>query len=369
MLGLELGKRLLNLLLPVLLITIPAFGQDKSVVAPKAAPTAPVEKETTAETAGDPDADEASSSSATASKHPATAHFALHPELATASKSKHSAFELFPASKPERVPKLNEPASATGTLPQKEAEAGGADSAAELSKKLSNPVSSLISFPIQANFDFGMGAGGSGWRMTMNVQPVIPIALNPKWNLISRTIVPIIHQGNVVAPGTGQSGLGDVTQSFFLSPNKTEPFIWGIGPVVLLPTATNGFLGNHQWGLGPTIVILKQQHGWTYGALWNHLWRVAGGSGKPKVNADFVQPFLAYGTKDGWTYTLNTETTYDWTGNSWAVPVHFQISKVLRFGKQPISFGGALRCWITSPTGGPEGCGLRVIVTGIFPKK
>jgi len=242
------------------------------------------------------------------------------------------------------------------------------DDSAELSKKLANPVSSLISFPIQMNFDFGMGTG-SGWRMTTNVQPVIPIALNKDWNLISRTIIPIIHQGNVVAQGTSQSGLGDIVQSIFISPNKTEPFIWGLGPAVLVPTATNQFLGGKQLGIGPTAVVLKQQGPWTVGILWNHIWRVAGGSGRPKVNADFFQPFVSYATKDGWSYTGNTESTYDWTGNHWAVPIHFQIAKIVRFGKQPVSFGGAMRCWVTSPNGGPEGCGLRIVITGLFPKK
>lgn len=237
-----------------------------------------------------------------------------------------------------------------------------------LAKKLANPVASLISFPIQMNFDFGMGTG-SGWRMTTNIQPVIPIALNKDWNLISRTILPVIHQGNVVAPGTGQSGLGDVVQSIFFSPNNTEPVIWGVGPAALTPTATNSSLGSKQWGLGPTVVVLKQRGPWTVGALWNHIWSVSGGNGRPKVNADFMQPFLAYSTKDGWTYTLNTESTYDWTGHSWGVPIHAQLTKIVRFGKQPISFGGGIRCWATSPSGGAEGCGLRVIVTGIFPKK
>src|SRR5436190_2720606 len=157
-----------------------------------------------------------------------------------------------------------------------------AEDTAELSKKLSNPVASLISFPIQANFDFGMGTG-SGWRSTTNIQPVIPIALNAKWNLISRTIVPIIHQGNVVSAGTSQNGLGDIVQSLFFSPNKSEPFIWGIGPAILIPSATNKFLGSKQLGLGPTVVVLKQQHGWTVGALWNHIWKVSGGSGRSKV--------------------------------------------------------------------------------------
>jgi hypothetical protein len=353
--------------LTVLLITVAALGQNKSPVATNATnPTTHelVENESTVETYST--TDEAGSVSSTSKKTLARVHFELHPELAATGKSKHSSFELFPASKPARVPRLNATAKATDEQPQKAA--GGADDAAELSKKLANPLASLISFPIQTNFDIGMG-DGSGWKMTINLQPVIPIALNKKWNLISRTIIPIIHQGSVVAPGTGQSGLGDVVQSIFISPNKSEPFIWGVGPVVLIPTATNEFLGGKQLGLGPTVVVLKQQKGWTVGTLWNHIWRVAGGSGRPRVNSDFIQPFVSYSTKDGWSYTLNTESTYDWTSNSWAIPIHFQIAKIVRFGKQPVSFGGAIRCWVTSPEGGPESCGPRIVITGIFPKK
>jgi hypothetical protein len=400
----EFAKRLLNLLLPALLITIsalliavPALGQNESVINKQSTRIA-TKQATTANTSAKTDADDAASetddsSSSTSSMSDTSrsdtradisrsdtssrkqakssrVHFVLSHELTATEKDKHASFELFPESKPARVPTFNEPARRNRTLPQKDATPeAGEHSAEELAKKLSNPVSSLISFPIQSNFDFGMGPGGSGWRMTMNIQPVIPIALNPKWNLISRTILPIIHQGNVVAAGTGQSGLGDAVQSFFISPNKTEPFIWGVGPVVLIPTATNEFLGSDQLGLGPTLVVLKQQGHWTYGALFNHIWRVAGGDGKPNVNSTFMQPFLNYSTKSAWTYGLNTESTYDWTGSSWSVPIHFSVSKVVRFGKQPISFGGQLRCWANSPTGGPEGCGFRAIVTGIFPKK
>jgi hypothetical protein len=244
----------------------------------------------------------------------------------------------------------------------------GATDAQELAKKLSNPVASLISFPMQSNFDFGMGAG-SGWRYTLNVQPVVPIKLSDNWNLISRTIIPIIHQGNVTGPNTSQSGLGDTIQSFFFSPNKSEPLIWAVGPVVLLPTATNQALGAQKWGLGPTALALKQKNGWTYGALTNHIWSVAGKSNRADVNATFIQPFLSYSTRDAWTYSINTESTYDWNSNSWSVPINPLISKLVRFGKQPISFGGGLKCWVTSPTGGPENCGIRIVVTALFPKK
>lgn len=260
------------------------------------------------------------------------------------------------------------------TQAQTDGQAGGAPTqstapgdAQELAKKLSNPVASLISFPFQSNFDFGMGAG-SGWRYTLNIQPVIPVALSPKWNMISRTILLVIHQHNVVNTST-ESGLGDITQSFFFSPNKSEPFVWAVGPVVLIPTATNDALGSRQLGFGPTALVLKQKGPWTYGMLANHIWSVAGGENHAKVNSIFIQPFLAYNTRDAWTYGLNAETSYDWTGNHWSVPIHFTVSKLLRFGNQPVSVGGGLRCWATSPGGGPEGCGFRPIVTLLFPEK
>ena len=240
------------------------------------------------------------------------------------------------------------------------------DDAHELAKKLSNPVASLISVPFQSNFDFGMGSG-SGWRYTMNFQPVIPVALNSKWNLISRTILPIIHQHNVAGTGT-QSGLGDITQSLFFSPREPKRFIWAVGPALLIPTATDDLLGTEKFGVGPTVLVLKQQNAWTYGALTNHIWSVAGSDDRASVNSTFIQPFLAYNTRDAWTYTVNTEMSYDWTGNHWSIPIHFQVSKLTRFGKHPVSFGGALRCWATSPAGGPENCGFRFIVTPLFPQ-
>lgn len=251
----------------------------------------------------------------------------------------------------------------TGTPPP-----AASEEAAALAKRLSNPVASLISVPFQNNFDFNMGPNDGGWRYTMNFQPVIPITLNDNWNLISRTIVPIMHQNDVVGT-SDQTGVGDIVQSFFFSPSKTEPFIWGFGPVLLIPTATNDFLGTEKFGIGPTFVILKQQSGWTYGALLNHIWSVAGKDSRADVNSTFLQPFLSYTTRTAWTFTLNTESTYDWMGEQWAVPIHFQVAKLVRFGKQPVSFGVALRCWATSPAGGPEGCGPRVIVTPLFPKK
>lgn len=360
MLGPTTLRRPFISVLPLLLAAVTGFGQEKPSLTDNSEAQHLVNKEAITGPTGAVDEVDPSSSIGRGIR------LSLESQLSANGKSKHR-FELFTTSRQVRFADLSQTSDKKDSSVQ-QGTGGAEDDAAELSKKLSNPVASLISFPVQTNFDFGMGSG-SGWRMTMNIQPVIPVALNKKWNLISRTIVPVIHQGNVTGAHTSQSGLGDLVQSFFLSPNKTEPFIWGLGPAILIPTATNQFLGTKQLGVGPTAVVLKQQKGWTIGALWNHIWRVSGGSGRPKVNSDFIQPFLSYSTRDGWSYTLNTESSYDWTGNQWSVPVHFNIAKIVRFGKQPVSFGGALRCWATSPTGGPEGCGIRIVVTGIFPKK
>src|SRR5262249_5219800 len=157
-------------------------------------------------------------------------------------------------------------------------------------KKLNNPVASLISVPIQTNYDEHFGADERGRKFYVNVQPVVPIRLNPEWNLISRTILPIVDQHDVV-PGTHQSGLGDVVQSFFFSPvNPTSGgLIWGGGPVLLLPTGSDGELSARKWGLGPTGVVLRQQGPWTYGVLASHTWSVAGSDGRPDISSTFIQ--------------------------------------------------------------------------------
>ena len=147
---------------------------------------------------------------------------------------------------------------------------------ADLAQKLANPISDLISLPIQSNVDFGVGPGdGTIWRS--NIQPVIPFAINEDWNVISRTILPVIDQEGLAPAGDSldEFGLGDITQSFFFSPRESSP-IWGVGPVFLVPTATDELLGTEKFGLGPTAVALKQDGPWTYGALANHLWDLAG---------------------------------------------------------------------------------------------
>jgi hypothetical protein len=243
--------------------------------------------------------------------------------------------------------------------------------AQELAKKLSNPIASLISLPIQVNFDYGHGADGSGYKSVTNIQPVIPFSLSRDWNVLSRTILPLAYQSHVASDGN-EGGLGDTTQSLFFSPKAPTKggIVWGVGPAILIPTATDDALGAGKWAAGPTFVVLTQKSGWTAGMLANQLWSFAGSSDRDEVNSLFVQPFLAFTTKKAMTFTLNSESTYNWKASTdrWSVPVNFIVGQIIKVGNQIVSVQGGLRYWAESPANGPSGIGYRFAVILIFPK-
>jgi hypothetical protein len=248
-----------------------------------------------------------------------------------------------------------------------DAQQAAAEDSAELAKKLQNPVASLISVPIKVDWDTGIGSAGADHTLFI-VQPVIPFSLNNEWNLISRTIIPYIDAQSPVPGGSRESGLGDITQSFFFSPKAPTSggWIWGAGPVLLLPSASNDPVGGEKWGAGPTAVVLRQERGWTYGALVNHIWSFAGSSSRAAVSSTFLQPFLSYTTAAFTSYGVNTESTYDWTHSQWTVPINLTVSQLVKFGKQPVQFQLGARSYVERPAGGPD-WGLRFTVTFLFP--
>jgi hypothetical protein len=244
---------------------------------------------------------------------------------------------------------------------------------ADLAKQLSNPVASLVSVPLQFNWDQQVGIDDDT-RLTMNFQPVIPMGLNEDWNMILRWIMPYVAQPRLFDGGAPTSGLSDIVASVFFSPAKPGRFIWGVGPVLLLPATADPLLGTGKWGAGPTFVILKQSGGWTYGVLANQIWSFAGddftgGAARSDVNSTFIQPFVAYTTSTAVTYGLNLEASANWEAvddDEWTVPLHLTATKLTKFGPFPMSIGGGIGIFTAAPGGRPD-WRVRFVATLLLP--
>jgi len=245
----------------------------------------------------------------------------------------------------------------------------------QLRKDAQNPVASLISVPIQENWNFGVGQAARIQNVT-NIQPVIPIGIGKDWNLIVRWITPVIYQPvNVPQPSgstvqSGYYGLGDMQPAFFISPKKGK-LIWGVGPQLLLPTATKtGILGQGKLGMGPSAVVLVQPNKWTLGFLVNNVWSVAGNDNFPGVNQFLLQYFINYNLPKGWYITWQPTLTANWkatNGGRWVVPLGGGIGRIMRLGAQPVNLTAQFYGNAVDPPGASP-WGMRLQIAFLFPK-
>lgn len=247
------------------------------------------------------------------------------------------------------------------------AQDGQTVTADELAKQLQNPIASLISVPFQNNWDFGIGRA-NGTRYTLNMQPVIPLSISEDWNLIGRLILPLISQTDVFGPSDNQTGLGDAVISGFFSPKAPTAggLIWGVGPVLLLPTATDNVLGTQKFGVGPTAVALKQAGAFTVGGLINHIWSVAGDADRADINTTFFQPFVARNFPGGYALTLVSEISQSWDYDATSGVLALMGSKVVTLGSQmtQVSVGPKLFYGNTRAAD----IGFRAVFTLLYPK-
>jgi hypothetical protein len=243
------------------------------------------------------------------------------------------------------------------------------ETAEELAKKTQNPVADLISVPIQNNLNFGLGPHNRAQNI-LNVQPVVPIKLTEDINLITRTIVPIIRQPDLLKDSGSTTGLSDINLSLFFSPAKAGQLIWGLGPILEFPTATDEVLGTRKWSAGPTGVALTMQGPWVIGALANQVWSYAGNDDRKKVSRFLLQYFINYNFKGGLYLSSAPIITANWeaaSGNKWVVPVGGGVGKLFRIHKQPVNTQVQAFYNIAQTTFGPDWT-LRLQVQFLFPK-
>ncbi|EHM02630.1 hypothetical protein HMPREF9946_00899 [Acetobacteraceae bacterium AT-5844] len=238
---------------------------------------------------------------------------------------------------------------------------------AHLAQQLQNPIAALINVPFQNNFDFDGGPSGDGFNYTVNFQPIVPIRLTDDWTLVTRTIVPFSHTERYFPDH--EHGLGDITQSFFLSPRVSAPGLTvGFGAAFLYPTATNDQLGSRQWGAGPTAIAVQQKGAWTFGLLANHLWNISdsGSRGtRERLNQTLAQPFISYTFGGGFSLIATSESTYDWTARQWTVPIGGGFTQLVKIGELPVNLGLQARYYPEAPSTYAE-WGVRFVATFVF---
>jgi hypothetical protein len=245
-----------------------------------------------------------------------------------------------------------------------------AQETSEIAKQAQNPIASVISIPFENDFNPQTGFKKEN-SYVLEMKPVIPFTLSNHWNLITRTIIPVVQVPDL-APGVdGTAGLGDIQLSLFLSPARAGAVIWGVGPVVSFPTASQGILGTKKLSAGPTVVVLRIQGHWLFGTLVQNLTSVAGPSGRADVNQMLMQPFANYNIKHGWYLTSSPIITANWEVNPnqrWVVPVGGGVGKIVHFGKQPVNIYTQVFRNVERPDGTSH-WSVRFQAQLLFPKK
>jgi hypothetical protein len=242
--------------------------------------------------------------------------------------------------------RAQESSTLTGTVQQSTTAAKPAQESSDIAKAAQNPIAHMISVPLENDFYPQTGINKEN-EYVLEIKPVVPIPLSSNWNLITRTIIPVIQTPDLTAEIKGTSGLGDIQESLFFSPTKAGlgGIIWGAGPAISVPTATEHIYGTGKTSIGPTVVVLKSQGHWLFGSLVQNLWSVeAGPRDRPAVNQMLLQPFVNYNLPHKWYLTSSPIMTANWKldDGRWLVPVGGGIGKIVRFGKVPVNIYGQL---------------------------
>jgi hypothetical protein len=244
----------------------------------------------------------------------------------------------------------------------------------ELAREVENPISKLGSIPFQNEVDFGIGPYNRV-RNTLSVQPTYGFALTRDVGIVSRTRVPIVSRPDLMQPSGTTFGVGDVTEALFVvpTPSTSSGALWGAGPAILLPTATETALGTGKVGLGPVAAVRMQARPWTYGVVAGQIWSVLGPATRPDVSQLSVMPFATFEFPRGWYFKTAPIITANWDAgsarNMWTVPVGGGGGKVFFVGTLPLDLSvGVYWNAIRTGTAASASVSAQVQIAFLFPR-
>lgn len=209
----------------------------------------------------------------------------------------------------------------------------------ELSKEAANPVTTIFNLPLQNNFNFGIGEN-ERTQYLLSIQPVRFTFRTGQYRIRSFSLIPVMYQPNISQPQGGKFGLGDINLNFFFTNRDEQNILWGIGPSILLPTATDRSLGRGKWGIGPALAFIYKPKRMFLGFVANNLWSFAGDPERPKLKKFQMFAFIIYPLEKGWFLVSSPIISADWgaaSGDRWLVPIGGGIGKLFRLGGKGLS--------------------------------
>lgn len=225
---------------------------------------------------------------------------------------------------------------------------GFAQTEEDLAKAAQNPVANMYSFPLQYNTVYNVGPYNRNQNI-LNIQPVIPIPIGKKINMINRIILPIITQPSFTEDASS-TGIVDINYTAWLSPSKASKLIWGAGAAFQIPTASSPEFGSGEFGVGPSVVLLTMPGDFVIGAVINNIKTF----GDKDENKFFMNYFVNYNFPK-WYLVTAPIVTANWNaaeGEKWVVPFGGGAGKVFKLGgKLPMNVNAHVYYNAVKPTG------------------
>jgi len=221
----------------------------------------------------------------------------------------------------------------------------------------------MFSLPIEVDFDHGAANGDA---VISRFMPLVSWPIKEDWAVVNITVVSLADApGGVPRPGNPYPvpgdhvfGLGDLTDAVFLSPpTSSERFVWGFGPAVTIPTASDDRLGSGKWSLGAAFRFAYRPGPWNLGALALNTWSVAGDPDRADVDQLLVRGTVRRTVGGGWFLVYAPVITANWNAPSedrWLVPLGGGIGKRIDFDRSAIALSVQAYSNVIRPDGAPE---------------